>query len=96
MRNKLYSFDEHLDEKYGKKGTSKRDSFEKRANEFILNEMLKQTRIEAGITQEQLAKQIHSNKTYISKIENHSQNFRLSTLYKYASALGKKLEIRLV
>ncbi|TYL48783.1 type II toxin-antitoxin system RelE/ParE family toxin [Marinomonas sp. IMCC 4694] len=37
-----------------------------------------------------------TQKSAISRIENHSDDVKLSTLERFATALGKKLEIRLV
>ncbi|MDN4501042.1 helix-turn-helix transcriptional regulator [Alteromonadaceae bacterium BrNp21-10] len=58
--------------------------------------LLKAARKETGITQEALADMLHTQKSAISRIENHSDDVKLSTLERFASALGKKLEIRLV
>ncbi len=58
--------------------------------------MLRQAREEAGLTQEDLALRLHTKKTAISRIENHAEDIKLSTLERFASALGKKLEIIIV
>lgn len=63
---------------------------------FKFGEMLKAARKEQGITQEDLAAMLQTKKSAISRIENHSDDVKLSTLEKFAQALGKKLEIRLV
>ena len=55
---KARNFDELLDIKYGKARTQERDSFEARADLFFISEMLKASREEAKITQEQLAEKI--------------------------------------
>ncbi|MCP4683032.1 MAG: helix-turn-helix transcriptional regulator [Desulfobacterales bacterium] len=55
--------------------------------------MLKQAREEAGMTQEELAKRLHTKKTAISRIENHAEDIKLSTLNKFAHALGKHLRL---
>ena len=47
---------------------------------FIVSEMLKAARIEANMTQEQLAEKSGTKKSYISKIENGKGNIQLSTL----------------
>lgn len=49
---KTSNFDELLDVKYGAIGTTKRDVFETKAQYFVISEMLKETRLEAKITQE--------------------------------------------
>lgn len=60
---------------------------------FKIGEMLKQARLERGLTQEELAARLHTKKTAISRIENHAEDIRLSTLERYARALDKKLRI---
>ena len=61
---------------------------------FKLGIILKQARKEAGLTQEQLAKKTNTQKSAISRIENHAGDIKFSTLEKIATALGKHLEIR--
>ena len=61
------TFDELLDIKYGKIGSSTRDEYEAKANYFVISEMLKEARKEANITQEQLADKIGTKKSYISQ-----------------------------
>jgi len=70
-------------------------SFEEGYKEFKIGVLLKQAREKAGLTQEQLAKKLRTKKTAISRIENHAQDIKLSTIQKVAKALGKNLEITL-
>jgi ribosome-binding protein aMBF1 (putative translation factor) len=62
--------------------------------QFKIGVMLKQAREEAGLTQEQLAKKLHTKKSAISRIENHAEDIKLSTLENFANALGKKLLLK--
>jgi transcriptional regulator with XRE-family HTH domain len=55
--------------------------------------MLKRAREEAGLTQEQLAEKLKTKKTAISRIENHAEDIKLSTLERFAEALGKQLKL---
>jgi DNA-binding XRE family transcriptional regulator len=56
--------------------------------------MIKQTRKELGLTQEQLAAKSGTTKHYISRIENNKSGIELSTLIKIIEGgLGKRLEI---
>jgi transcriptional regulator with XRE-family HTH domain len=50
----------------------------------------------AGLTQEELADRIHTKKTAISRIENHAEDIKISTLKRVAKALGKRIQINLV
>lgn len=70
------------------------NGFETGYQEFKIGVMLKIAREEAGLTQEQLAKKLNTKKTAISRIENHAEDIKLSTLEKFAQALGKTLEIK--
>jgi len=76
----LTSFEDHLDEQYGKRGTSERESFEEGFEAFRLGVMLQELRKNNGLTQQQLAEKCGTTKTYISRIENNASDIRLSTL----------------
>lgn len=60
---------------------------------FKLSETLKQLRKESGVTQDALACKLHTQKTAVSRMENHSEDMLLSTLFKVAHALGKRVDI---
>ncbi len=62
---------------------------------FKIGVMLKEAREAAGITQEELATRLSTKKSAISRIENHAEDIKLSTLEKFASSLGKSLEVRI-
>lgn len=61
--------------------------------EFKIGMTLRLARESAGMTQEDLARKLHTKKTAISRIENHAEDIKLSTLEKVVLALGKKLKI---
>ena len=71
-----------VDEQYGKRGTAKREKFEKGYEEFKLGVLIQQARLEKGLTQEQLAEKCGTNKGYISRVENNIKDVRISTLQK--------------
>jgi len=64
--------------------------------EFKIGEILKKARTEMGFTQEQIAEKLHTKKSAISRIENHAQDIKLSTLQNFAYTLGKELRVELV
>ncbi len=72
------------------------ENFDKGYEEFKIGEMLKQARIDTGMTQEEVAFKLHTKKSAISRIENHAQDIRLSTLQNFANILGKELKIQIV
>jgi ribosome-binding protein aMBF1 (putative translation factor) len=63
--------------------------------QFKVGVMLKQARESAGLTQEELARRLKTKKTAISRIENHAEDIKLSTLERVAAALGKQLKIKI-
>ncbi len=71
------------------------EQFESGYEIFEFSLMLRRAREKAGITQETIAKRLRTKKSAISRIENHSEDIRLSTLGKYAKALGKRLRVEL-
>ncbi|MEA3392757.1 MAG: helix-turn-helix domain-containing protein [Candidatus Marinimicrobia bacterium] len=90
----LKSFDEHLNERYGKKGTKTRDEFDRESESFRLGVLVSEARKEKGLTQEELAQKIGSTKSYISKIENGVKEARVSTLQRIIEdGLGGKLHL---
>lgn len=60
---------------------------------FKIGALLKQARVASGLTQEEIAEKLHTKKSAISRMENHAEDIRLSTLEKFASVLGRKLEV---
>ncbi len=82
-------------DKYIKSRKKKNPEFAKNFDEgyeqFKIGVILKQARLEAGFTQEQVAQKLHTQKSAISRVENRAEDIRLSTLVKYARAVGKNL-----
>ena len=69
--------------------------FDEGYEQFKIGVVLRQAREEAGITQEELARRLKTRKTAISRIENHAEDIKLSTLERVAGALGKRLQINI-
>lgn len=57
--------------------------------------LLREAREQAGLTQEEVARRLLTKKSAISRIENHAGDIRLSTLERYATAVGRSLAIEL-
>jgi ribosome-binding protein aMBF1 (putative translation factor) len=81
-KNNTKTLTQLVDQQYGKKGTKKRDKFDKGYQSFKLGSMILDARLEKGLTQEQLADKCGTNKAYISKVENNIKDVRISTLQK--------------
>ena len=72
------------------------DGFDSGYTDFKIGVLLRQAREAAGLTQEEVALQLGTKKSAISRIENHAENITLSTLKAYAEAVGYMLKIQLV
>lgn len=83
MKNKnLMTLEEFKEKNYGKIGTKDRDELDAGYDNFKIGALIHDTRIELGMTQEQLAQKVGTTKSYISKIENNIKEARISTLQK--------------
>ena len=79
-----------------KKDASFSQGFESGYEEFKIGVLLRHSREEAGLTQEQLARKLKTKKSAISRIENHAEDIRLSTLERFAEAIGKRLHLDII
>ena len=84
---------------YSKKRAAKdpefADNLERGYRDFKVGVLLRQAREQAGMTQEEVAERLHTKKSAISRIENHAGDIRLSTLERYAQAVGYNLALEL-
>ena len=93
-KNNIITFEEFLNQEYGKIGTPKRDKYEQGFEAFKLGVMLQEMRKQQNMTQDQLAKKCGTTKTYISRIENDASDIRLSTLMRIIQkGLGGHLKL---
>lgn len=95
MNKKTFDLNDYISER-----KAKDSEFEKEFNsgyeEFKIVAMIKEMRLENGMTQKQLADKLDTKKSVISRMENHSDDVRLSTLQKVASVFGKQLKIAML
>ena len=80
-----------IDKHVGKRGTVKREEFENELRIDLLEQTIKQVRLERNLTQEQLGELVGVQKAQISKIENSVKNARFETIIKVFEALGAKV-----
>jgi len=69
--------------------------FEVGYEKFKIGAMLKVLRENSGITQEQLAEKLNTKKSAISRIENHAEDIRISTILNYAKVFNKNVYLRI-
>jgi DNA-binding XRE family transcriptional regulator len=93
---RITSFDDHLDEQYGEKGTLDRQKFEEDFETFKIGVLIQEARKKQQLTQQQLAEKVGTTKSYISRIENNASDIRLSTLMRIIrEGLGGHLKLSL-
>ena len=66
---RLTPIEDLIAEDFGEIGTPARVQFEMECDAFVIGEQLKEERIKAGLTQEQLADKIGTKKSFISRVE---------------------------
>ena len=95
MKNKnLTSLEEFKEKNYGKRGTKEREELEAGYENFKIGALIHDTRLEMGMTQEELAEKVGTTKSYISKIENNIKEARISTQQEIVElGFGGQLEL---
>lgn len=71
------------------------EGFDEGYENFKIGVLFKVSREQAGMTQEEVARKLGTKKSAISRIENHAEDIRLSTLRRYAAALGKHVRLEI-
>ncbi len=90
---KTKTLDEIKDKFIGPKGSENRERHEFELKLDVIGEIIKSTRKELNLTQEQLGKLIGVQKAQISKIENNTKDVRLSTIVKAFRALKTNVKL---
>lgn len=67
----LTTLDEFKEKNFGKLGTKERNELEDGYENFKRGALIHDTRLELGMTQEELADKVGTTKSYICKIENN-------------------------
>ena len=84
---KTYSIDQVKDKYIGKSGTPDREKYEVELKLDALGDLIRKTRKERNLTQEQLGRLIGVQKSQISKLEKNAGNMRLDTIIRIFEAL---------
>jgi len=90
---KTHTLDELTDKYVGKAGSPKRERFDFELRTDVIGEIIKKTRIEQNLTQEQLGLLIGVQKSQISKIENNAKDVRFSTILRVFEALKAQVNL---
>lgn len=88
---KSYSLAEMKDKYIGKVGSKQRDLYEYELSMDVLGRMIKTTRLERNLTQEQLGQLVGVQKSQISKLESSANSATIDTILKVFNALKAKI-----
>lgn len=91
--NNLHSFDDIMDAQFGAPGTPEREQFNRESEAYCVGQLIYEARKDEKMTQEALARQVGTNKSYISKIENGLVDPSASLFLRIISALGLRFDI---
>lgn len=89
---KMVTLDQLKDKHIGEIGTPERDKYEFDLKVEILGQMIKSTRKERHLTQEQLGDLIGVQKSQISKLERNTKNVTIETILKVFRALKTNIK----
>jgi len=92
---KIYTLDQVKDEIIGNRGTTKRDAYEFELKLELLGEMIRVTRLQRNLTQEQLGELVGVQKAQISKLETNANNVTVETILKVFNALKAKVNFKI-
>jgi HTH-type transcriptional regulator/antitoxin HipB len=93
IKRKLRTANDYLDKEYGKIGTPERAEFSAKALSFYYGELIKETRKEKKLTQQELADKIGKERAYIAKIEQGKTDLQISNFMQIINALGLKMQL---
>lgn len=93
IKKETHSANDYLDQKFGKIGTPTREEFSAKALSFYYGELIKETRKEQKLTQQELADKIGKERAYIAKIEQGKTDLQISNFTQIINALGLKMQL---
>lgn len=85
--SKLINAETVFTEKYGAPGTESRKVFDEKSKAYYYGVILRDRRKELKITQQQLADQVGTARSYIAKVERGETDIQLSSFFRIANAL---------
>jgi HTH-type transcriptional regulator / antitoxin HipB len=86
--------DKYIDERK-KSDPEFAEGFDEGYENFKFGVLLCLAREQAGLTKEELARRLGTTKSIVSRIENTAGNVSVSTVRKYAKAVGKKVHLEI-
>ena len=86
-KQKTHTIDKVKDNIIGKPGSPEREKYEVDLRLDVLGDLIRKTRLDRNLTQEELGKLIGVQKAQISKLERNASNMRIETIIRIFDAL---------
>ncbi len=84
----LPTFNQQLDEDYGKPGNPLREEFHEEALSWYYGQLLRNRRRELKMTQREVAEKLGREQSYIARVERGKADIQLSSFFRIAAVLG--------
>jgi len=91
---KTTSFEQLLEQEFGKPGELERDLFELAVESRVLGQRLRDLRLDRGWTQEHVGKLIGVGKSRINRLEKGDSNITLDTLKRVFNAFKMSVSLK--
>lgn len=85
---KLPTFNQLLEEEYGKPGSPKREEFHEEALTWYYGQLLRDRRRALKMTQKEVAEKLGREQSYIARVERGKADIQLSSFFRIATVLG--------
>jgi len=89
---KTFTLKQVEDKFIGKIGNPKRDDYELRIKLIQFGQLIKEVRLEKGLTQSDLGELISVTKSQISKLENGTSNMTIGTIFRIFEAMNSEIK----
>jgi HTH-type transcriptional regulator / antitoxin HipB len=88
---KMFTLEEMKNKHIGERGTEVREQYEYELKMEIIGDMIRKTRLERHLTQEELGKLVGVQKAQISKLENNANSATIDTIVRVFKALKAEI-----
>jgi transcriptional regulator with XRE-family HTH domain len=69
--------------------------FEQKHRKYAIGMLLAEYREQSGLSRGDLSKKVKKDKSALSRLENHGEDVRISTITRYVEAIGRPLELKI-
>jgi len=90
---KTYTLEEMKNKHIGMLGTEPREQYEYALRMEIISEMIRRTRLERKLTQEELGQLVGVKKSQISKLENNANSATINTIVRVFKAMQAEISV---